>query len=222
MKKKRKLNIIYEDKNIIVVDKPAGLLTISTLKEKEKTLYHEVSDYIKRSNPKAKIFIINRLDRDTSGIVMFAKSKSIKYLYQNNWDLITTKRGYIAVVNGILNDKKGTIRSYLKEDKNMMMYSSSDKRNGKLAITEYKVIKECKNFSMLNINIKTGRKNQIRVHMKDINHPIVGDKKYGLKKDKQKRMMLHMNELNIKNPKTGKIMIFISSIPKIFDNFFSN
>ena len=107
MKKKRKLNIIYEDKNIIVVDKPAGLLTISTLKEKEKTLYHEVSDYIKRSNPKAKIFIINRLDRDTSGIVMFAKSKSIKYLYQNNWDLITTKRGYIAVVYGILNDKKG-------------------------------------------------------------------------------------------------------------------
>lgn len=217
---KKKLDIIYEDKNILVINKPSGIPTISTPREKIRTLYHEVSDYIKRSNPKAKIFIIHRLDKDTSGIVIFAKSENIKYKYQNNWDNIVLKRNYVAVVDGILANKKDIIKSYLKETKTLLVYSTNDSKNGKLAITNYEVIKENKRYSLLNINIKTGRKNQIRVHMKDINHPIVGDKKYGTGKGPLNRLGLHANELEIIDPITKKKMCFISKIPKSFEILF--
>lgn len=213
--KKKKLDIIYEDKKIIVVNKPHGLLTVSTTKENIKTLFRQVSDYVKSKNPKLRVFIINRLDRDTSGIVMFAKSESIKYMYQNNWDNLVKKRGYVAVVSGVLDKKVGTIKSYLKETKTLLVYSSDDKKNGKLAITKYAVIKENKKYSMLYIDIKTGRKNQIRVHMKDMNHPIVGDMKYG--NIKSNRMYLHCNILTIINPETKKEMEFISKVPESFD-----
>ena len=219
--KKKRLDIIYEDKDIIVVNKPSGLLTISTAKEKEKTLYKEVSDYVKKSNPKIKIFIIHRLDKDTSGIVIFAKNQNIKYMYQNAWDKLVLKRGYIAVVNGILSQNSGRVKSYLKETKTLLVYSSNDKKEGKLAITDYNVIKENKNYSMLNIDIKTGRKNQIRVHMKDIGNPILGDKKYGNKKSSFNRLFLHANELVVINPKNNKKMEFKANIPKNFDNFFN-
>lgn len=216
----KKLDIIHEDKDIIVVNKPSGMLTISTPKEKEKTLFHEVSDYVKKSNPKAKIFIINRLDKDTSGIVMFAKNQNIKYSYQNNWDNLAVKRGYVAIVDGVPKNKIQTIKSYLKETKTLLVYSSDDKKNGKLAITNYKIIKHNNRYSMLNIEIKTGRKNQIRVHMRDINHPILGDKKYGNKKDPVKRLMLHAGEIIIINPKTKRKMEFICKVPKCFDLLF--
>ena len=218
--KKKKLDIIYEDKNIIVVNKPSGLLTVSTEKEKEKTLFKEVSLYVKKSNPKAKIFIIHRLDKDTSGIVVFAKNQNIKYKYQNNWDNLVIKRGYTAVVEGTLIKKKDTIKSYLRETKTFMVYSTNDRENGKLAITNYNVIKENKKYSMLDIDIKTGRKNQIRVHMNDINHPILGDKKYGDKKSNFSRLMLHASILIIINPITKKKMEFVCDTPKSFDLLF--
>lgn len=221
MKRKKKLDILYEDKEILVVNKPSGILTVSTPKEKEKTLFHEVSDYVKKSNPKAKVFIIHRLDKDTSGIVVFAKNQNIKYAYQNAWDNLVIKRGYTAVVDGVLEKKKSIIKSYLKETKTLLVYSSNDKKNGKLAITSYNVVKETKKYSMLSIDIKTGRKNQIRVHMKDINHPILGDKKYGNKKSPLNRLMLHAGELIIINPKTKKKMEFISKTPKSFDLLFT-
>lgn len=220
MKRKKKLDIIYEDKEILVVNKPSGILTVSTPKEKEKTLFHEVSDYVKKSNPKAKVFIIHRLDKDTSGIVMFAKNQNVKYAYQNAWDNLVLKRGYTAVVDGVLEKKKDSIKSYLKETKTLLVYSSNDKKNGKLAVTNYNVTKESKRYSMLNIDIKTGRKNQIRVHMKDIDHPILGDKKYGNKKNPVNRLMLHAGELVIINPKTKKKMTFISETPKSFNLLF--
>ncbi len=218
--RKKKLDIIYEDKEIIVVNKTAGLLTVSTPKEKERTLFHEVSDYVKKSNPKLKIFIVNRLDKDTSGIVVFAKNQNVKYAYQNDWDNLAVTRKYIAVVNGVLEVKKNTIKSYLKETKTLMVYSSADKKNGKLAITKYKVIKENKKYSMLDIEIKTGRKNQIRVHMKDIGHPIIGDKKYGIGKSPLKRLMLHAYCLELINPKTKKKMEFSCKVPDIFNSLF--
>ncbi len=221
MKRKKKLDILYEDKEILVVNKPSGILTVSTPKEKEKTLFHEVSDYVKKSNPKAKVFIIHRLDKDTSGIVVFAKNQNVKYAYQNAWDNLVIKRGYTAVVDGVLEKKTGMIKSYLKETKTLLVYSSNDKKNGKLAITSYNVVKETKKYSMLSIDIKTGRKNQIRVHMKDINHPILGDKKYGNKKSPLNRLMLHAGELIIINPKTKKKMEFISKTPKSFDLLFT-
>ena len=219
-KRKKKLDIIYEDKEILVVNKPSGMFTVSTPKEREKTLFHEVSSYVKKSNPKAKVFIIHRLDKDTSGIVMFAKNQNVKYKYQNAWDKLCIKRGYIAVVEGILKEKSGIIKSYLKETKTLLVYSSNDFKNGKLAITKYKVLKESKKYSMLDIEIKTGRKNQIRVHMSDIDTPIVGDKKYGNKKSHFKRLMLHAYSLEIINPKTKRKMNFLCDVPKCFNDLF--
>lgn len=218
--KKKKLDIIYEDKEILVINKPSGLLTVSTPKEKERTLFHEVSEYIKKSNPKAKIFIINRLDKDTSGIVLFAKNQNIKYMYQNNWDKLAVKRCYVAVVKGILKQKIGTIKSYLKETKTLLVYSTKDKKDGKLAITNYKVLKENNKYSMLDIEIKTGRKNQIRVHLNDIGNPILGDKKYGNIKSPLNRLTLHASCMVLINPKTKKQMEFICDIPKSFNNLF--
>ena len=205
------LDVIYEDKNIIVINKEAGLLTIGTEAEKEKTLYHLVSMYVKEENKNNNIFVIHRLDKDTSGIVMFAKNEKIKKLYQDNWNDIIIMRKYVALVEGILEKKEGTIKSYLKENKNNVVYSTKDK-TGKLAITNYKVIKEDKN-SLLDINIETGRKNQIRVHMKELGHPIIGDKKYGNKGD---RLYLHAYKLVIKNPITKKIDTYEIKIPNNF------
>ena len=218
--KKEKLDILYEDKFLIIVNKKSGILTIANDKEKEKTLYHEVHEYLWRKNKNNKVFIIHRLDKDTSGIVMFAKNQSVKYNYQNAWDKLCIKRGYVAVVEGILKEKSGTIKSYLKETKTLKVYSSNDSKNGKLAITKYKVLKESKKYSMLDIEIKTGRKNQIRVHMSDIDTPIVGDKKYGNKKSRFKRLMLHAYNLEIINPKTKRKMNFLCDVPKTFNDLF--
>lgn len=216
-KMKTDLEIIYEDKNIIVLDKPCGLLTIGTKDEKEKTLYHFVSEYVKLDNKNNNIFIIHRLDRDTSGIIMFAKNEKIKMRYQNNWNELVIRRSYVAIVDGIMKEKCGTIKTFLNENKEGYVYSS---KSGKLAITEYKTIKENNNYSMINVNIKTGRKNQIRVHFKEIGHPILGDKKYGNKINPIKRLCLHANVLEITNPISKKIDKYESKIPKEFNKIF--
>ncbi len=208
------LNIIYEDNNIIVINKPSGLLTISNEKEKINTLYHYVLEYLKMK--KQKVFIVHRLDQDTSGIIMFAKNEKTKKLYQDNWNNLVIKRGYIAIVCGKTKDE-GTIKSYLKEDKNMMVHSSS---SGKLAITHYKKLKSNDNYTMLQIYIDTGRKNQIRVHMKENGTPIIGDKKYGCNDNSLKRLGLHANILIVKNPVNNNILEFFSEYPNEFNNLF--
>ena len=214
IKKISNINILYEDNNIIVVDKPYGLLTISDGKDNIHTLYHYVLEYLKAK--KQKVFIIHRLDKDTSGIIIFAKNEKIKKIYQNNWNDLAIKRGYIAIVSGKCSQKK-TLKSYLKENNNMMVYASS---NGKLAITHYEKIKENNNYSMLQVYIDTGRKNQIRVSLKDDGNPIIGDKKYGSKVNPLKRLALHANILEIKDPITKKIYTFKSKYPKEFDKLF--
>lgn len=215
---KKKLNIIYEDKNFLVVNKPSNLLTISTLKEKERTLFHEASLYVKRSNPKAKIFIVHRLDKDTSGIVLFVKNQDLKYKLQNNWNENSVRK-YMAICHGNLVNKTGTIKSYLKETKTFLVYSSKDSKNGKLAITKYKVEKKNKKYSLVDIEIKTGRKNQIRVHFNDLGNSIVGDKKYN-KKDKYPKLLLHAYYLRIINPINKKVMEFNCKMPTYFNDFF--
>lgn len=213
--KNRKLNIIYEDKFIIVVDKPSHLLTISTDNEKEKTLFHEVLMYEKRKNKNNKVFIVHRLDKDTSGLVLFAKDERVKYKLQNNWDK-DTKRGYVAVVNGSTKDRD-ILKSYLTETKTLLVYSTPDKKLGKLAITEYEKISSNKKLTLLKIKIKTGRKNQIRVQLNDNNNQIVGDKKYGENKfDPLRRLCLHANYLEFVHPITNKRMVFEIDIPKNF------
>ena len=214
--KKNKLDIIYEDKAIIVVNKPSHLLTISTDNEKEKTLFHQVLTYEKKKNKNNKVFIVHRLDKDTSGLVLFAKSEIIKYQLQNNWDK-DTKRGYVAVVNGHTKTKD-IIKSYLAETKTLLVYSTNSK-DGKLAITEYEKILENKKLTLLKIKIKTGRKNQIRVQLNDNGNSIVGDKKYGqIKFDPLRRLCLHANYLSIIHPITHKEIIFETEIPRDFIN----
>lgn len=214
----KNIDIIYEDKDIIVINKPSGLLTVATEKEKNKTAYHLVMEYLKKKNKNNRIFIIHRLDRDTSGIIMFAKNERAKHLYQDNWNDIVKKRCYYAVIDGKMENKEGTIKSYLKENGNMV-YSVKD-RSGKLAITEYKVLKERKNISLLDINLKTGRKNQIRVHMKENKTPILGDLKYGEKSKLINRLALHAYKLELVNPVTKKLLTFEINMPNEFKMLF--
>lgn len=204
--------ILYEDSNIIAIDKPSGILTISTFKEKEKTVYHLVSTYLKTKNKNQKVFIIHRLDKDTSGVLLLAKSKKVQEFYQNNWNQVALKREYIALVSGHLKKDTDTIIDYLKIDKNGQVKSQKD---GKIAITNYQKIKEYKNSTLVKINIQTGRKHQIRLALKKIGNPIVGDKKYGITKNKEmclkasllKILTIDNKELTIKTiqPKWNKL-----------------
>lgn len=206
------LKIIYEDENIIVIDKPTKLLTISNKNEKEDTLYRKVSDHLKKENKK--VFIIHRLDYDTSGIIMFAKNQKVQKLYQDNWNNLAKEREYTAVVEGIANEK-GHIESYLKQTKTLLVYSTKNK-DGYFSITDYTKIINNKNYSLLKIYISTGRRNQIRCHMSDINHPITGDTRYKSKTNPLGRLCLHASTLKIINPLTNKLMTFTSPIPEEF------
>ena len=209
----KKLDILYEDKYIIVINKPHNLLTVATDKEKYKTLYSYVYDYLKKKNKKNKVFIVHRLDKDTSGIIVFAKDEKSKYFLQDNWN--TFKRNYVAIVYGKILENKGVLKSYLKETKTHITYSVKDK-DGQLAITKYEKVLENSKYTMLSLNLKTGRKNQIRVQLSDIGNPIVGDKKYGIKKDPIRRMALVCNTLEFIHPKTKEKMIIDIDIPKEF------
>lgn len=210
------LDVLYEDEYLVIVSKPSGLLTVSTDKGSENTLYRNVSSYVKESNKNNKIFIVNRLDKDTSGIVVFAKNERVKEVLQSKWNDIVTTRKYVAVVEGIT-DKSGTIKSYLNENKEHMVYSS---KTGKLAITKYERIKYNNDYSMLNIYLYTGRKNQIRVHMKDINHLVVGDKKYGSRINPINRLMLHCEKIEFINPINNKNISINCDYPIEFDSLF--
>lgn len=212
LKKIKEIDVIYEDNDIIVVNKPYGLLTVATAKEKEKTLYHYVLEYLKRK--KQKVFVVHRLDKDTSGIIMFAKNEKVKNLFQNNWDKLIYTRKYIAVLEGNIEPVSGTLKSYLTENKNFRVYSTSEK-NGKLALTKYHKIKSNDNYSLVDIEILTGRKNQIRVCFADIGFPVVGDNKYG--NASKTRMYLHASLLEFKHPIKGIKMIFEANIPNDFD-----
>ena len=214
MKKKDKLKILYEDKSIIVISKPSGLLTIGTNKEHNNTLYRKVSDYVKKQHKSNKIFIVHRLDKDTSGIIVFSKTEQAKRILQRNWDKF--KRKYVALVEGKV-AKGDTIKNYLAETKTLKTYITNDKKTGKLAITKYKPIKNNKEYTLLDIEILTGRKNQIRVQMESINHPIAGDKKYNSKKNPIRRMCLHATYLEFTHPVTNKRIVINDNYPEMFD-----
>lgn len=219
---KNNIDIIYEDKDLIVINKPAGLLSIATKDEKNITAYKMVREYIKKNNKGLKIFVVHRLDKDTSGILVFAKNENIKHLLQENWDTLVKVRGYIAIVEGNLDKPNNTIVSWLKETKTMLVYSSFIPNDGQKAITHYQTIKSNHKYTMLSINIDTGRKNQIRVHMKDIGHNIIGDKKYGSKLNPIGRLGLHANRLEFINPINKKTIHLEADLPSEFNNIFKN
>lgn len=207
-------DIIYEDSNYLIVNKENGLLTISTSnlnKNYEDTLYKRVREYLNNKNEYA--FIVNRIDKETSGIVVFAKNQKLKDQLQEEWNNIVKRRGYVAVVSGVIK-KEGRIDNYLYEDK--LTFSHSTTYGGKRAITNYRPIKSNNKYTMLDVWIETGRKNQIRVHMSEMNHPIVGDKKYYSKDNSLKRLALHHYEISFIDPITNKLLKFTSEVPNEF------
>lgn len=212
---KMPFEVLFEDEHLIVVNKPSGLLTIATDKEKERTLYHIVRDYVVSKNSRGRIFIVHRLDKDTSGIVLFAKDEKTKNQLQENWNEYVSLREYTAIVCGHPKEKSGQIVQYLKETTTNLVYVSRHE-DGKKAITNYSVLKEGNDYSMLRVVIETGRKNQIRVAFASKGMPIVGDKKYGNAKSKENRLYLHANRLKIYYPAIKKDILFETSIPNEF------
>ena len=210
------LTILYEDQDILVVNKINGLLTIGTAGEREKTAHFLLNDYVKKGNSRSKnrVFIVHRLDRETSGVLVFAKNERVKRYLQDEWQ--TFSKTYFAVVHGQLAEKEGTITSYLIENKAHRVCSIEDEKKGKLSKTGYKVIKASGKFSLLEITLLTGRKHQIRVHFSEKGHPVVGDKMYGKVDKGTKRLALHAASLTILHPFTKEKMTFKTTPPIYF------
>lgn len=212
----RGVTILYEDQDLLVVDKVAGLLSVASENEKSETAYAMLTAYVRRENPKNRIFVVHRLDRDTSGVMLYAKSEQVQESLQNAWDEAVEARTYAALVEGAVRKPEGTITSWLKESKTLKMYSSPYPNDGQKAVTHYKVLKQNREFSLLELELETGRKNQIRVHMEDMGHPIVGDKKYGSRMNPIGRLGLHAHAIAFHHPVSGSLLRFESKIPKSF------
>ncbi len=215
------LKIVFEDPYIIVIEKQAGMLSIATALEREHTAYNILSEHVKKRDQKNRIFVVHRLDRETSGLMMFAKSEEVKKALQNAWKEVVLERSYAVVVEGLVSKEQDTIISWLKENKALSMYSSRTPNDGQKAVTHYQVLKKNNSYSLLEVKLETGRKNQIRVHMKDIGHSVIGDKKYGGSKSPINRLGLHAQVLAFRHPVTGEEVRFESQIPKGFLNLFS-
>ncbi len=216
------LTILFEDHDILVVDKISGLLAVGTDREKVKTVHFLLNDYVQKGNAKSKkrVYIVHRLDRETSGILVFAKDEKAKRYLQDKWEAFD--KTYFGVVYGKLQEKEGLISSYLRENKAYRMYSTDDSEKGKLSKTGYKVVKESGKFSLLEIKLLTGRKHQIRVHFSEKGHPIVGDRIYGRGDTGIKRLALHAALITIYHPFTDEKMTFETALPPYFKTLLNN
>lgn len=212
----RGLAILYEDRDIIVVEKPSGLLTIGTDRDKTRTAHTILNEYVRRGDPRSRnrVYIVHRLDRETSGILIFARSEEAKIYLQEHWP--ETDKRYLTVVSGRLAEKAGTISSYLAENSALTVYSTSDPALGKLSHTEYTVLKEARGFSLLEIRLLTGRKHQIRVHLSEKGNPVVGDRKYGKGREVHGTLALHAGSISFTHPVSGKRLTFTTRIPDYF------
>lgn len=212
----RRLKLVYEDDDIIVVNKGYGLLSMGTDKIKEGTAYSILRDYLKWQNPRNMLFIVHRLDRDTSGLMVFAKTQEAKDRLQHNWNNMVISRKYLAVVEGKPEPEEGEVRSYLAENSRFEVYSTDKPEEGQLAVTRYRTLRSRNGYSLMEVSLDTGRKNQIRVHMKDLGHPIAGDRRYGAKSSPIHRMALHAQTLRFIHPITRKDMNFSTPVPASF------
>ena len=223
-----KLRVIYEDNALIIVEKKNGLLTVPyNPKSSEMTAYSILKDYVRKQSNRNTVHVVHRLDRETSGVLVFAKSAELQEYMRTYWKQLVTRRTYVALVEGHLEKKEGTITSWLTEDNQTAMVYSSDKDNGgQKAITNYKVLKATTigegdkemNISLVELNLETGRTNQIRVHMQSIGHPIIGDRKYGHGNEYSPidRLCLHARTLEFIHPMTEKKVRFEAPLPKEF------
>ena len=212
----RRLKLVYEDDDIIVVNKGYGLLSMGNDKVKEGTAYTILRDYLKWQDPRNKLFIVHRVDRDTSGLMVFAKSIEAKENLQHNWNNMVLSRKYLAVVEGRPDPAEGIVKSYLAENSRYEVYSTDNPDEGQLAITRYRTLKSRNGYSLMEVELDTGRKNQIRVHMKDLGHPITGDRRYGAGSSPIHRMALHAQTLRFVHPITRKDMNFTTPTPISF------
>lgn len=210
------MSILHEDDDIIVINKEAGLLSIATAKEKKSTAHHQLMEYVRNEDPDNRIFVVHRLDKDTSGVMLFAKNEQAKKTLQNNWNTMVKERAYVALVEGKVTEEKGYMKSWLRESKTHLVYSSHTPNDGLLAVTRYRLIQANQDFSLLELQLETGRKNQIRVHMQDLGHPVVGDKKYGSKENPIRRLGLHAKVLAFTHPTTDKLLTFEADVPTSF------
>jgi RluA family pseudouridine synthase len=212
----RGLTVLFEDDAVIVIEKPCGLLTMGTDRDKSRTVHAILNDYVRKGNPRSRnrVFIVHRLDRDTSGILILAKSESAKIFLQGHWQ--ETDKRYLTVVAGSLSPKAGTISSYLAENSALNVYSTPDPALGKLSHTEYATLKENRGLSLLEIHLLSGRKHQIRVHLSEKGHPVVGDRKYGKGGDSYPTLALHARSLSFTHPVSGERLTFATGIPDFF------
>ena len=217
----RGLSILYEDRDILVVNKVSGLLTVSTEKVRENTAYYLLTDYVRKGNQKShrRLFIVHRLDKDTSGVLLFAKSPQAKRFLQEAWHDFS--KTYYAIVHGAMEKPEGVITSILAENKAHKVYSIADPRKGKLAKTGYRVVRTSKTRSLLEIDLLTGRKNQIRVHLAEQGCPVVGDTRYGRKENGVKRLALHAASITIRHPHSKEPMTFEAGLPPYFESLLS-
>jgi RluA family pseudouridine synthase len=233
------LEILHEDRDVIVVDKPAGLLAIATEKDRERTAYFILNDYVRKGQARSRerVFIVHRLDRETSGVMIFARSEQAQARLQGAWDEV--HKIYLAVVQGRMEKASGTIENYLSENSAHVVYPVADPAKGKLAKTAYRVIGRGADRTLVEVELLTGRKHQIRVHMAGLGHPIVGDKKYGPKtkglatgapgtrggapkrSGGTSRMALHSWSITFPHPFSGAMMTFKSKAPRAFTRDFS-
>ncbi len=215
------LKVVYEDSDILVVEKPAGLLTMGTEREKEATLYFMLNEYerSKTKDESGRVYIVHRLDRDASGLIVFAKSDATKRVIQGHWELATKK--YFAITEGTPKEKSGKIENYLREDAFKRVYSvPANHPEAQHAVTHYRVLRENGGYALLEVTLETGRKNQIRVHLSGLGCPIMGDEKYGAKSDPFRRLALHACFLSLPHPVTGELKTFKSALPKPFKKIF--
>ncbi|MBI5633188.1 MAG: RluA family pseudouridine synthase [Nitrospirae bacterium] len=210
------IEVLHEDDAVMVINKPSGLLTIATESEKRETAYYLLNAFFKERNPSRpdRIFIVHRLDRETSGLLIFAKNEAIKKKLQDDWEHAEKK--YYAVVEGVPKKREGKIESYLNETKAFKVYSDAMSDETKHAVTRYRVLKADKTHALLELILDTGRKHQIRVHLSDLGCPIVGDKKYGAATNPIRRIALHAYSLSFSHPVTKKKMEFTTPIPPAF------
>ncbi|CAN5411873.1 hypothetical protein BH10BDE1_BH10BDE1_27480 [soil metagenome] len=211
----RGFSVLYEDRDLIIGNKVAGFLTVAAKWEKENTIEENLNYYVRKGSPQSRkqVYVVHRLDQATSGVLVFAKSPEAQDFVKSNWK--STEKTYYCIVRGVLAEKHKIIESYLQEDEDYFVQSTNDPEQGKLARTEYTVVKETPHLSVLKINLLTGKKNQIRVHMAEAGHPLVGDTKYG-KNEKGPHLMLHSFSIELTHPFNGKRLRVQASVPDYF------
>lgn len=215
----RGLKILYEDDDLLVVQKSAGLLSVATPHERDRTAYARLCRYLAERNAKSRLFIVHRLDKFVSGILVFAKSEKVKARLQAAFQKHDIERKYWAIVEGLVPKDRGSIRSYLAEDRLFRVHSTEDQKAGKHAVTHYRVLGRFARFTSLEITLETGRKNQIRAHLSEMGHPIVGDRSYGSKTNPLGRMGLHAFCLGFVHPTQEKKLHFVTEPPPEFRRF---